>query len=63
MANTTVLPIKQQDAVVVSLDTHEVQILDPETYDTVTVSAPQPYIMGDTISIVKWKGVLYLVGD
>lgn len=63
MKAATVLSLQPEAAVVVSRRGGEVQILDPETYQTVTVALPQGMEPGETVSVIKWKDRLYVVGD
>jgi len=60
MANITVLPVEKHDAVVVSHSKSELQILDPETFETVTITMPPLLSLGDTVPVIKWKGSLYV---
>ncbi|HDS59777.1 MAG TPA: hypothetical protein ENN54_05755 [Thermoplasmatales archaeon] len=62
MAATTVLPLRPEEAVVVSRREREVQVLDPDTYRTVTLALPPGIEPGDTVSVIKWEGRLYAVG-
>jgi NMD protein affecting ribosome stability and mRNA decay len=63
MVDIPILPIVQQEAVVVSRQGREMQILDPDTYETVTITAPPSSVEGDTIPVIKWKDKLYAIGD
>jgi len=60
MVDIPVLPVEKQDAVIVSRTESELQILDPETFETVTIATPPLPSLKDTIPIIKWKGRLYV---
>lgn len=51
-----------RDAVVVSQEKHVIQILDPDSMATVTVTRP-PYIkrVGETVHVVRYDDALYMV--
>ena len=63
MADIPVLSITPQEAVVASREKREVQTLDPDTYETITIMAPSVSSEKDTIPVIKWKDKLYAIGD
>ena len=51
-----------QEAIVVSEAGRDLQILDPATYKTLTVLAPEGYVPGSpTVSILKWDEDVYVL--
>ena len=52
LAETTVVAIE---------DEHAVQVLDPETYETVSVRRPPDWEPTDTVPVVKHEGAVYVV--
>ena len=52
LAETTVVAVEDQ---------HAVQVLDPETYEAVTVRRPADWSPGETVPVVKHAGTVYVV--
>jgi nonsense-mediated mRNA decay protein 3 len=60
MKDATVIDAEPREAVVLSRQAGEVQVLHPETYDTVVLTVPEGMDIGDTITVITWKETLYL---
>lgn len=60
MENATVIDVAPQGAVVLSESGGEIQVLNPETYETVVLAVPEDIHIGETVNVVIWKGTLYL---
>ncbi len=56
---TRVVGRREMEAVVVSKNEKEMQILDPETFETVTLIKPDIEI-GETVSVMRYEGRLYI---
>ena len=53
----------EETTVVAVEDAHSVQVLDPETFEAVTVARPAAWTPGDTAHVVKRDGAVYVVPD
>ena len=60
MQEATIIDAEPQDAVVLSHGTGEIQVLHPETYETVVLTIPQDRDIGETVQVIIWNGRVYL---
>lgn len=60
MKDATVIDLEPQEAVVLWKRGREIQVLHPETYETVVLAVPEDMHIGETVNVVIWKGRLYL---
>lgn len=50
-----------KNAIVISRSTHEIQILNPDTYLTVDLFYPEGMYIGDTVKTISTDDTFYLV--
>jgi len=60
MEDATVVDLEPREAVVLSRHGDEIQVLDPETYETVVLTMPADMHVGETVNVVIWNGTVYL---
>lgn len=60
MDDATVIDAEPREAVVLSQRGGEIQVLDPETYETVVLAIPEDMHVGETVKVIRWNETLYL---
>ncbi|MFO8133354.1 MAG: NMD3-related protein [Thermoplasmatota archaeon] len=60
MEAAAVVNLDPREAVVLSRQETEIQVLDPETYETVVLAVTESMAVGETVDVVRWNGRLYL---
>jgi nonsense-mediated mRNA decay protein 3 len=63
LENAKILPNITEDAVVVSESENEIQILEPKTYETVTLMKPKNFKAKETVKIMRYEYDVFLVPD
>lgn len=63
LENAKILPNITEDAVVVSESENEIQIMDPETYKTVTLMKPKNFKAKETVKIMRYEDDVFLVPE
>ncbi len=60
MKDATVLDLEPRETVVLSRSSGEIQVLHPDTYETVVLAVPDDMQIGEAVNVVSWNGRLYL---